>query len=207
MEKYIAIRLKESKELSLYSVEEFQKIFQVNYAPALQFQPPALCKKAMKNIPWLLKYTPFGLEHRELGSTYHEQLTTGQVANVAIEWIDDVMGYGLFAGEDLPPYTYIGEYTGVVRQVTRSAPDLNGYCIHYPTKFFSYNYLLIDAQTAGNETRFVNHSDDPNLKPMCVIDEGMQHIVLFTMKSVACGEQLTFHYGSDYWKRRSKRLS
>lgn len=204
MERSIAIRLKGDKEISFCNTEEFQRIFHVKYLPTLQFQPVTLHEKAMKNIPWLLRYTPLGQEHRELGILYREQLIAGQVANVAIEWIDDEIGYGLFARVDLPPQSFVGEYTGIVRQIMRLYPDLNGYCIHYPTKFFSYNYLLIDAQRAGNEMRFVNHSDDPNLKPMCIIDSGLQHIVFFTTKPVACGQQLTFNYGSDYWRNRFK---
>jgi hypothetical protein len=202
MEKSFAIQLQGNRGISFCSIDEFQKLFEIAYAPTLLFQTDNLLEKVIANTPWLLRYTVVGQEHRNFGAVLHKKMAEGRVANVAIKWIDDEIGYGVFAREDIPSQAFIGEYTGVIKQVSRFRPNLNAYCMHYPTKFFSYNYFVIDAQEAGNEMRFLNHSDRPNLKPMCVIDDGLQHIVLFASKPIASGEQLTFNYGRDYWKRR-----
>lgn len=205
VQKSIAVQLQGSQEISFPSVEEFQKIFKIKYTPTLLFQTPDFFQKVVANTPWLLKHSVIGQEHRNLGAALHSKIAVGEVANVAIQWIDEKIGYGVFARENISSEAFVGEYTGVVRQIKRFHPDLNGYCMHYPTKFFSYNYVVIDAQEAGNEMRFVNHSDDPNLKAICLIDRGVQHIGFFALKPISRGEQLTINYGKDYWKKRQKR--
>ena len=129
-------------------------------------------------------------------------LTIDFVANVSIRWIDDDVGYGVFAEEDFEAGTYIGEYTGQVRTLNRWRPDSNAYCLQYPTRLFSWKYFIIDAFKEGNETRFINHNDVPNLQLSCAVDRGLSHLIFFTNRKVKKGEELTFDYGPDFWRHR-----
>lgn len=181
---------------------EFLHYFDVNYYPHLQFEtPPFLCQK-LQEAPWFIAYTPVGSQIRQDGLTYRPELSTGYVANTVIKWIDDEIGYGLFAGIDFLPGTYIGEYAGNVRQVNRRTDELNSYCFHYPTRWFSRNYTVIDAISEGNETRFLNHSYTPNLQPRWLYDRGLMHLTFFAATFIPKGTQLTFNYGKDFWKNR-----
>ena len=74
-----------------------------------------------------------------------------------------------------------------------------------PTKFWSLQYFVMDAQNAGNELRFANHSDTPNIRPFCLIDRGLVHIGFFALRQIEVGEELTFDYGRAYWKYRKKK--
>lgn len=192
-------------KLNIYSVEEFEKATGLEYYFHLQFPSYKMLKKIIRNCPWTLKKTFMGEENRQLGEQYREQVRSSFVADVSIKWIDEEMGYGLFAEQDFPENMYIGEYTGMIRQLSRWRTEPNAYCFHYPTRFWSWNYIMIDGVGCGNELRFINHSDNPNLKPECLVDRGLLHQVLFTNEKIAKGTELTFDYGEDYWRKRKKK--
>lgn len=185
--------------------QEFEQLFGVHYLPGLSFTNNEQLEEMIKQCPLLLRYTVMGQEHRSLGSSLRRGLNDGLLAPVAIKWIDAFMGYGLFAEKAIKKEQFIGQYAGVVRKVHRLSPELNGYCIHLPTRFWSYNYFVIDAEKAGNELRFANHSSQPNMRPLCVIDRGLVHIAFFATREIEAQEELTFDYGKDYWQKRALR--
>lgn len=189
---------------TLMGKKEFEAFFHLHYLSSLKFSSYAFLKKVIRNCPYLLKNKFTGESNIELGHTYRSRVAAGYVADISIRWIDPVYGYGIFAETPLTKGTYIGEYTGLVRQLHRLKPDHNAYCFHYPTRLWSLTYLMVDALTEGNELRFANHSDDPSMEPACLVDRDLLHLVFFTKKEVQAGEQLTFDYGKDYWQKRNK---
>lgn len=203
----IAIQGKDDSEVGYYSRQEFEKFFGIAYVQNPYFERLELLEELIANCPWLLLHTVVGEEHRSLGSALRNALFTGKVADVAIKWISDEMGYGLFAQKLIAKESFIGQYTGVVRKIACFNKDkiaLNAYCMHLPTRFWSLRYFLIDALGAGNELRFANHSGLPTMKPFCLIDRSLVHIGFFATRQIKAGEELTFDYGKDYWKQRTK---
>ncbi len=193
----------ESKE-SFFSREEFEQFFQICYLQNLAFLDVVVLEEVIRKCPWLLRRTVVGEEHRSMGSALRQSLFSGKVADCSIRWIGEELGYGLFAENVIAKDSFIGQYTGLVRQVNRRKADFNGYCMRFPTKLFSWGYYVIDALHAGNELRFANHSDKPTMKPFCLVDRGLIHIGLFAARTIEPGEELTFNYGRDYWKYRHK---
>jgi uncharacterized protein len=200
----IKVILKGEKVLTEMTPEDFEKTMGVTYRPFLRFANYSLFKEAIRNCPWMLKSFFLGEENRKLGSLFQAQLFSGTTADVVIKWIDERIGYGVFTCQDFAKGALIGEYTGEVRRLFRSRPDHNAYCFHYPTRYWSLKYFIIDGLREGNALRFINHSDRPNLHPACLVDRGLLHQVFFTNKEIPQGTQLTFDYGEDYWARRSK---
>ncbi|MBI3211167.1 MAG: SET domain-containing protein-lysine N-methyltransferase, partial [Simkania negevensis] len=118
-------------------------------------------------------------------------------------YISPQLGYGVFAVKDISALTYIGEYTGVVEKRSRRLNRFNNYIFGYvvgpkPTPF------VINAEKRGNFTRFINHSDEPNLTSRWLIIEGITRVILFSNRLIQKGEQLTYDYGPIYWKKRSQ---
>lgn len=183
--------------------EAFFERFRVIYRSHLAFQDIAEFKKILTLCPWTLKKSFLGQENRELADFFIHEISEGKIADVAIHWIDETFGYGLFANSDLPAGTFIGEFTGVVRQPS-GPDDRNAYCFHYPTRFWSWDYFMIDALYEGNETRFINHSDTPNLKPLCLCKHRLLHIVFVADRDIKSGTELTYNYGKDFWIYRTK---
>ena len=62
---------------------------------------------------------------------------------------------------------------------------------------------LIDGSVGGNDSRFVNHSCDPNCETYNFDD----HMYIYAMRDIVRGEELTFDYrlGSSRERRISKR--
>lgn len=200
----IKIVLVDETAVRRLSPQEFERIFQVRYLEHLHFHSYNAFKAALRDCPILKRLPFFCREEKILGRELQIELMTGQTADMVIRWIDNTLGYGLFVETALEPGAFIGEYTGVVRKINRFHSDSNEYCFQYPSRFSLFNYHVIDSLREGNILRFLNHSDIPNLKPVCVVDRNLVHVVLIAKRKIKKGEQLTFDYGKDYWKRRRK---
>jgi hypothetical protein len=200
----ITILKKGALQLSQLTQSEFNSYFNIDYYTHLQFLSEAAFQETLNNCPWILKTSYLGEENRQLASRFRKEIEQGFVANVSIRWVDEELGYGLYANKNLPAEAYIGKFTGLVRRLYRRHPDHNEYCFHYPTKWWSWKYTVIDALLGGNETRFINHSDTPNLQPLCVCDQNLLQIIFITRQPIKAGTQLTYDYGNDFWKHRRK---
>lgn len=187
-----------------FSLEGFEKALRFQYRPFLTFSSYSFFKQIVHHCPYILRSRTLACDNYQWTQTYQQELKNGKMCAIDIKWIDTVWGYGAFAAEDLPKGTFVGEYTGHVRQLFRNHPDHNPYCFHYPTKFWSLKYLVVDSLNAGNLTRFINHSNHPNLQPICLVDRNLLHQVFISRCLIRQGEQLTFNYGEDYWAKRLK---
>lgn len=192
-------------QVHYYSAEQFEKIFGIEYLSHPRFANYAVLQEVISNCPWILKQSWLGAENRQLGEQYKTEIDSGYIADLTIKWIDEVFGYGVFANESLPAGAYVGEYTGNVRRLSRWRPDFNAFCFHYPTRFWSWKYFVIDALHESNELRFINHSDQPNLEPICLLDRNLLHIAFVANQPIGRGMQLTFNYGEDFWMHRKKQ--
>lgn len=139
----------------------------------------------------------------ERGEFYHSFIQFDYAPLCSIRWIGRKVGYGVFAEEQIPAESYVGEYTGIVRENIKIyfAP-LNNYCYEYPIPDSIGRSHVIDA-TQGNFTRFINHSYQPNLQPLYAFVDGFYHLILISLRDIEKGEQLSYEYGPSYWYIRS----
>jgi hypothetical protein len=177
----------------------------IKYLSHLKFKNYNQLKELIRNCPWIIKYSPLGQINRHMGDLWLAELQKGYHTAVKVQWIDENLGYGLFTKEAIEEGEYVGEYTGVIKRLERrGSENLNPYCFHYPTRFFSWYYYYIDALEEGNEMRYINHSDSPNLEPRCLYDRGLLHLVFFAKRAITGGAELTFDYGADFWRERKQ---
>lgn len=147
------------------------------------------------------KYQNGNISHeaQELGLRFKDKIESAYIPAVSVQWVNDDVGHGLFAEEEIPSGAYVGEYTGFVRRNDRRYFEpLNNYCYEYPVPDEIGRSFVIDA-TQGNLTRFINHSSSPNLKPIHVFLEGYYHLIFLALKPIAKGTQLSYDYGVNYW--------
>eukprot|EP00730_Choanoeca_flexa_P013270 TRINITY_DN5143_c0_g1_i1.p1 TRINITY_DN5143_c0_g1~~TRINITY_DN5143_c0_g1_i1.p1 ORF type:complete len:224 (+),score=17.06 TRINITY_DN5143_c0_g1_i1:103-774(+) len=64
----------------------------------------------------------------------------------------------------------------------------------------------VDARYKGNETRFINHSCDPNLDIKPVRERQIPRLCLFAIRDIAAGEPLTFDYGHGSAQEEMSRI-
>lgn len=193
------------EESSPYTMQRACQLLNFQFLPALTFKNwkveahvRKLCRKAQKKhlISPLAKW---------LGELHKRDLIMPPMPPIAICWINSYIGYGVFARERIPAWTYIGEYTGILRYRQAIWLDENDYCFRYPLSPGFWKYFTIDSGLQGNFTRFINHSDQPNVEAIGVFQDGLFHIVIRTMQTIEAGEELCYHYGPLYWKHRRKR--
>ncbi len=134
-----------------------------------------------------------------LGKKYRKKIGSAFCPNIEIRYISERVGHGVFAKSPMKKRSYVGEYTGIVRENIKIyfAP-LNNYCYEYPIPDRIGRSFVIDA-TDGNFTRYINHSYNPNLKPQYAFFDGFYHLIFVALKEIQIGEQLTYDYGHNYW--------
>jgi hypothetical protein len=201
-EKSVSVIFKGAQQPAFLALTEIAASFEFDYLSHLTFHSYDQLKEVVALCPYLLRFAFIAKENHAWGQLYSRQIHQGVLGPVRLEWIDEVLGYGLFAEEDLDQHAYVGEYTGVVRSLDRH--HSTGYCLSYPTHILSRKALAVDAMQRGNLTRFINHSEEPTLIPRWAVDRNLVHQVLVASRHVKKGEQLTCNYGEDYWQRRTR---
>jgi len=139
------------------------------------------------------------LEALELGQQFIQEIQEGYVVDASVHFINEQVGYGLFAKRVIEPGDFVGEYTGIVRKNDRRYLEpLNNYCYEYPILDSIHRSYVIDA-TQGNLTRFINHSFTPNLRPVYAFIDGYYHCIFRAFSLIEKGSQLSYDYGKSYW--------
>lgn len=201
-EPLLKVRIKGEEHFSPMKTSQFEQFFQVIYRPSLVFKSYSDLEDTIARCPLLFRWKWSSYENHQLAHYHQRELNSGASAKIYLKWIDETLGYGVFLDEDLPANAFIGEYTGVVKQLAKRERDENAYCYEYPTRILSSGSFAIDALNEGNWTRFINHSIKSNLHAVYLIDRQLLHLVFFAKHPIVRGTQLTIDYGKDYWKNR-----
>ncbi|HEU5318750.1 MAG TPA: SET domain-containing protein-lysine N-methyltransferase [Chloroflexota bacterium] len=112
------------------------------------------------------------------------------------EWFEirnsRIHGKGAFAIRDIPKGTRFAEYVGqkIEPEVAWERYDDDNMEQHHTFLFTLDDDTLIDAGVRGNNTRFINHSCDPNCKSST--EDG--HIYFDAIKDIPKGTELTYDY-------------
>ncbi len=115
-----------------------------------------------------------------------------------------VHGKGVYATRTIRKGKRIIEYTGA-HLPWDEAMDLPAHDPKNPyhTFFFSLdNGEVINAGVGGNESRWINHSCDPN----CETIEESDRIFVYALRSIRPGQELFYDYKIMPAERRTKRL-
>ncbi|XP_054270577.1 histone-lysine N-methyltransferase trithorax-like [Macrosteles quadrilineatus] len=108
----------------------------------------------------------------------------------------DIHGRGLFCLRDIDGGEMVIEYAG---EVIRAG--LTDKREHYYTSkgigcymFRIDDHFVVDATMHGNAARFINHSCEPNCYSKVVDILGKKHILIFALRKIVQGEELTYDY-------------
>jgi len=102
-------------------------------------------------------------------------------------------GLGLFAGEAIIPEQFIIEYTG--DRVTATEANRRGGLYLFEVT----DTLTIDGKGREHKARYINHSCVPNAE--AEHDEETDRIYIRASKKIRPGEEITYHYGEDFFER------
>ncbi len=201
----LEIYLTKEKRFELFDKDQILKHFKFQYSDHLTFKNPRFLKWTTRKCHKVLKDISNKWKNHWTVCMHEKEHIAHKHPKVFVKWIDPIVGYGLFAKEDIAQYSYVGSYTGVVKR-RQSKKDLsNDYIFGYVCGPLETPFV-IDAQYQGNFTRFINHNDSPNLNSTWMISKGICHIILYATQFIPKGSQLTYDYGPYYWKKRSSPL-
>uniref|UniRef100_A0A023F0H4 Histone-lysine N-methyltransferase trithorax n=1 Tax=Triatoma infestans TaxID=30076 RepID=A0A023F0H4_TRIIF len=119
-----------------------------------------------------------------------------ETSNAVGVFRSDIHGRGLFCLRDIDSGEMVIEYAGEVirsaltdkRERHYTAKGIGCYMFRIDDKF------VVDATMKGNAARFINHSCEPNCYSKVVDILGKKHILIFAMRRILQGEELTYDY-------------
>ncbi|RZF40075.1 hypothetical protein LSTR_LSTR002478 [Laodelphax striatellus] len=108
----------------------------------------------------------------------------------------DIHGRGLFCLRDIDSGEMVIEYAG---EVIRSALTDKRERFYTSKGIGCYmfridDHFVVDATMKGNAARFINHSCEPNCYSRVVDILGKKHILIFALRRIPQGEELTYDY-------------
>ncbi|KAK8753259.1 hypothetical protein OTU49_003600 [Cherax quadricarinatus] len=130
---------------------------------------------------------PMAMRYRHLRETAREAVGVFR---------SSIHGRGLFCKRDIDAGEMVIEYAGQV--IRSSLCDMREK--DYESKgigcymFRIDDDIVIDATMHGNAARFINHSCDPNCYSRVVDILGKKHIIIFALRRILRGEELTYDY-------------
>ena len=98
-------------------------------------------------------------------------------------------GHGLFAVVPIKKGAFILEYTG--KKIPTDIADAltTRYLFHINDKW------TIDGSPRSNTARYINHGCDPN----CEVEMDGERLMIYAIKNIQKGEELSFDYGDEYY--------
>ncbi|CAF0860056.1 unnamed protein product, partial [Adineta ricciae] len=107
-----------------------------------------------------------------------------------------IHGCGLFTLVDLVEGQMIIEYSGeVVRPCLTDKRERENEGKGFGCYMFTVDSMnVIDATHRGNKARFINHNCEPNCFAKTVLSGGVKHIVIYALKDISRGSELTYDY-------------
>ncbi|XP_043282105.1 histone-lysine N-methyltransferase trithorax [Venturia canescens] len=137
-------------------------------------------RAASTNLPMAMRFRVLKETSKESVGVYHSH----------------IHGRGLFCLRDIEAGEMVIEYAGEV--IRASLTDKREK--YYDSKnigcymFKIDDHLVVDATMKGNAARFINHSCEPNCYSRVVDILGKKHILIFALRRIVQGEELTYDY-------------
>ncbi|HRW58171.1 MAG TPA: SET domain-containing protein [Chlamydiales bacterium] len=197
------IFIKENENMQSLTIAEFEKFFDIRFVSSLTFENYPLLKSVYFRMQGALKNGLLYEEQMWEGSLHDTQLSVPSYEDVFIGFAGKEKGWGLFAKNSLKKGAFVGEYAGLLRKRKKALDRYNAYLFEYSYPEGKRTPWTIDALEMGNLTRFINHSMNPNLKPLIVYNRGFMKIVFIANRDISPSEELTYDYGENYWKKRN----
>lgn len=185
-------------------IKQFFKHQGLRYLEKTRIDWKPLLSKELDKSPY---YKVNKAEFEALSRKYGDFIENGRMAPLYIKKINDTIGYGVFAAEDIKKDEFIGEYTGVV-QIADILSDANDELDGYETDYTWYYLdeivggpdLEINGRLEGNEMRFINHGQKSNVDVEHTLHQGLWIIFFKAKRDIKKDEQLLIHYGEKYWE-------
>ncbi len=186
------------------SFPSLPEIKQFEYLSHPVFETREALEKILSSVAAAKREDKIPAEKIWMGIYFDKEIRKGLHPPVSVRPINQEVGYGVFADKKIAPCTYVGEYTGIIQERKPKQLIDKHHCLRY-TIWEGKKNFAIDAEEKGNFTRFINHSDKPNLGLQSVYWRGIPRMIFIALKEIRENGQLTFDYGPLFWKHSTEK--
>lgn len=108
-----------------------------------------------------------------------------------------------YAGEVAPPWRWLerqaaAKHAHRTLRVRQRLPDYYSIALErHADDAAGFDVLFVDPVVRGNFASRLSHCCAPNCAAVTVVRDGQFRVLLYTLRDVACGEELTFDYGAS----------
>jgi uncharacterized protein len=190
----------EQPNVAIPDRSRFESLSQVEYIPQPLFATNAIFDEIVNRTKKAKREDSIPPERIWMGIYFDKEIQAGIHPKVSIRFIDEKVGFGVFAEQRIPSCAFSGECRGVVQERKRKGLRDKVHCVRYTVWEMGKRKFILDAEKKGNFTRFINHSVKPNLSLQSVYWRGLPRLIFVALKEIAQGTQLTFDYGTFFWK-------
>jgi len=173
----------------------------LEYLPRPVFENEEILKEVFEKTKKAKEADLISPEKIWMGIYFDKEIRQAFHPAVSVRYIDEKVGFGAFADERIPSCSFVGEYTGVITLRNQSHIHDNHYSVRYTVWDMLEKKYVLDGKKMGNYTRFINHSEKPNLSLQAIYWRGLPRMIFVALREIREGSQLTFDYGPLFWKQ------
>lgn len=201
-------RYRDQKNWRPLSLRQCEQEFGCTLIGKQYFESPRLVVNALRLAKLLAKIGISSMVSGARSTDVISQLNAGGSASLALTDLAPPFGQGVLAMNAVSRGECLTEYLGKVSfQHPRFFVGSTTYVMEYPLPgIFGFQWI-IDARCFGNIARFINHSREPNAQVEVFFDGVLPRLAILALSDIQAGEQITIHYGSEYWRERDEQLS
>jgi hypothetical protein len=177
--------------IEMIAVDEFERRFQIEFLETT---------RADLSYVLELSFSGFALGERDVAfraqyaAALREEETprTNNDADLVVAFVNDAVGWGLFAGRTYRADEFVCRYGGIAR--SDHAMTDRSYAVAS-----SVDGCAIDASRCRSLGGFINHCDTPNVTFQCVFERGVEQVLVIASRNIARGDQLLHNYTARYF--------
>jgi len=190
----------EQPNIGVVDSDRLEKLSSLTFLHQPVFESDEIFHEIVKQTKKTKAENGISTEKIWMGVYFDKELQKGIHPKVSIQFIDEKVGFGVFAQQKIAPCSFVGEYAGVIKE--RKKKELKGkeHAVRFAGWDMGRSKYIVDAEKMGNFTRFINHSESPNLSLQSVYWKGILRMIFVATQNISEGAQLTFDYGTFFWK-------
>ena len=191
------------KQSSLIFTEDSKDIQKkVKFLPGIYFDNLKILQNVRKKSKSLLSKKYSSPRRLWLGLFYENELKSiFNKYRYVLRKKNEKIGFGIFSLQNILEETFLGQYSGIVKKRKRFLIKNNDYLLRYSVENIEDKEYVIDAKEYGNFSRFINHSQNPNVEIRTIVLDNIIYKTLFSIKKIKEKDELLIDYGSLYWKQ------
>jgi hypothetical protein len=189
----IALLPRAATAIEMIAVDEFERRFHIeflettradlSYVLELSFSGFALGER---DVAFRAQYAAALLEEEAPCTTNNND------TDLVVAFVNDAVGWGLFAGRAYRADEFVCRYGGIAR--SDHAMTDRSYAVAS-----SVDGCAIDASRCRSLGGFINHCDTPNVTFQCVFERGVEQVLVIANRNIARGDQLLHNYTARYF--------